>query len=288
MEDGFDHDDRYRMVEDEFLDAAKEFTRHLHAREYARMKKAARSQNAATINSISRPVTMRMPDQTKRKVESVARSKKQATSLRGLLGKQRNISESDEDSDGAGSVWLGTALHGLMESPRKSSATLATLGSFNSATRAAAGFKRSYSSALVEDSATRSPQTIPKSNKFARLPPVNEGNETESSDDDDLDARPQRSSPAATKAAHSSLSTSGSTFKNLRHIPPILSERPTAESLLAPSKDRSAFAVDLQNEKERTLTEERSERARRIRARQDEKAGKKPKDEQLDEIPIFL
>jgi hypothetical protein len=38
MEVGLDKDDRYRMVEDEFLEAAKMFTQHLHAAEYQRMK----------------------------------------------------------------------------------------------------------------------------------------------------------------------------------------------------------------------------------------------------------
>ena len=133
------------MVEDEFLDMAKQFTQHLHAAEYQRLKKAARSQNAAVINSISRPITIRMPDETRRKVESVARAKKQAAAVQSLLRKQGHGSGSDEDSDGNGGAWLGTALHGLMESPRKSAASLIKIGKTTASTRAAAGFDRAPS-----------------------------------------------------------------------------------------------------------------------------------------------
>jgi hypothetical protein len=114
MEDGMENDDIFRMVEDEFLDTAKDFTQHLHAAEYQRMKKAAKSQNADTISSISRPVTTRMPEETRRKVESVARAKKQASVLNRLLGNRRGGSDTDDDSDGPPGPWVGTALHGLM------------------------------------------------------------------------------------------------------------------------------------------------------------------------------
>jgi predicted nucleic acid-binding Zn ribbon protein len=114
MDEGLDKDDMFRMVEDEFLDMAKQFTQHLHAAEYQRLKKAARSQNAAVINSISRPVSIRMPDQTRRKVESVTRAKKQAAALQGLVRKQGRGSGSDEDSDNNGvvdQVWKNHDYH---------------------------------------------------------------------------------------------------------------------------------------------------------------------------------
>ena len=142
MKEGLDKDDKYRMVEDEFLDAAKQFTQHLHAAEYLRLKKAARSQNAATINSISRPVTAKMPDETRRKVESIAKARKQATTLQGLLSNQGQASGSDEDFDGHGSAWLGTALHGLMENPRKTATSLTRVAEITATTRATTGFRK--------------------------------------------------------------------------------------------------------------------------------------------------
>lgn len=141
MIDGFNNDDCYRMVEDEFLDVAKEFTQHLHAAEYQRMKKAARAQNAATISSISRPVSTKMPDQTKRKVESIARAKKQAESITKLRGNQPR--ELGDDSDEAPGPWIGTALHGLMEKPRASATSLTDISEIHSSSKAAAGHKGS-------------------------------------------------------------------------------------------------------------------------------------------------
>ncbi|KJZ79859.1 hypothetical protein HIM_00573 [Hirsutella minnesotensis 3608] len=49
-------DDRYRMVEDEFLHTAQRFTTHLHRAEYSRLKALARSHHASTISEMARPV----------------------------------------------------------------------------------------------------------------------------------------------------------------------------------------------------------------------------------------
>src|SRR5271168_4042924 len=101
MNEGIDHDDKYRIVEDEFLSVAQRFTVHLHAAEYKRQQKMVKSRNADTINSISRPVTGKMPDQTRRKVEAVARAKTQKTVLAGLLGKGVGSGDVSDDSDDA-------------------------------------------------------------------------------------------------------------------------------------------------------------------------------------------
>ncbi|RSM01437.1 hypothetical protein CEP52_008570 [Fusarium oligoseptatum] len=44
MRPGPQHDDRYRMVEDEFVNMAHQFTTHLHRAEYNRLKSLAKSQ----------------------------------------------------------------------------------------------------------------------------------------------------------------------------------------------------------------------------------------------------
>ncbi len=199
MEEGFDRDDRFRMVEDEFLDAAKQFTQHLHAAEYQKMKKAARSQNVATINSISRPITIRMPNETRRKVESVARAKKQVDVIQGLLSRKNHGAGSGEDSDDYGSAWLGTALHGLMESPRRSAASLDTVGKAPAMTRAAAGFHKPNPQSDFKHSPPRLAQQNPN-DRPTRNPASLAGSVTESDDDDDLDAPtrpPKFSTPSA-------------------------------------------------------------------------------------------
>lgn len=117
MLDGLEKDDKYRMVEDEFLDAAKLFTQHLHAAEYRRLKKVVMSQNAASIHSISRPVTASLRDDTKNQAAKKLKSRRHANvgkALRGL---------SDDDSEDHDQAWRGTALDGLL-SPRKSRSLL--------------------------------------------------------------------------------------------------------------------------------------------------------------------
>jgi hypothetical protein len=141
MEEGLGHDDRFRMVEDEFLDMARHFTRHLHAAEYQRMRKAARSPNAGTTGSISRPVTTKMLSDTRRAAEGAKRSKKQAKVTRKRLGERISGSVSDGDSDSAPNPWVGTSLHCLMESPRRPAASLSKISKANRTTKAAAGFR---------------------------------------------------------------------------------------------------------------------------------------------------
>ena len=150
------HDDKYRMVEDEFLAVAQQFTVHLHTAEYRRQTTDVKARNADTINSISRPVTGKMPDHTKRKIEAVARSRKQRAALDGMLGKKV---EEDDESD-AELPYMGTTLHGLMDSPRKKSIALARFGRDTIATRAAAGFERSVGRTnTLEGRSTESPKS---------------------------------------------------------------------------------------------------------------------------------
>lgn len=184
MEEGIDQDDKYRMVEDEFLSIAQQFTVHLHAAEYKRQQKMVKVRNAEAINSISRPVTGKMPNHTKRRVEGVAKAKAQRTVLQTLLGEKPGEEESSDDSDGDGLPYVGTTLHGLMDSPRGKSASLSKIRASNVATRAAAGFGKP-----VQRSSQISPSVSPASKVASRLslPKVEYDGSTESSDDDDDD-----------------------------------------------------------------------------------------------------
>jgi hypothetical protein len=124
MIEGLDHDDRYRMVEDEFLSMANDFTKHLHAAEYHRLKALASTRNAAMIRTISRPVTGGMTDLVKRRRGALGLAASQRKGIRDALGKHkgRDDSGSDEDEDDDDDIdlpWAGTSLQGLMESPRK-------------------------------------------------------------------------------------------------------------------------------------------------------------------------
>jgi hypothetical protein len=189
MHEGMDKDDQYRMVEDEFLATAQRFTVHLHAAEYKRQEKMARTRNAETISSISRPVTQKMPDDIKRKIEGISRSKMQQDTIQNLLGNKTGSKEEQEDSsDGEGLAYFNTTLRGLMDSPRRKAASLSKL-QCGVATRAAAGFQRPASQHRQHMSqAQASPQgKIPLRPGRASGPKVESLAESSDSDDD-LDA----------------------------------------------------------------------------------------------------
>lgn len=126
MEEGLDDDDRYRMVEDELAAVAGRFTAHLHAAEYQRLQTHARSQNAETIKSISRPVVGSLTELARRRQEELLRRKKQREALRRARAEAgRDDAESGDDT--AAPPWHGTSLQGLMRGPKKSEVPLAAL-----------------------------------------------------------------------------------------------------------------------------------------------------------------
>jgi len=185
MKEGMDRDDQWRMVEDEFVTVAQRFTVHLHAAEYKRQQKAVKNRNADTISSISRPVTGKMPDHTKRRIESVARAKTQKTALKGLLDKKTDGPALSDSDDEVGLPYVGTTLHGLMDSPRRKAASLTSLTTVTKSTRAAAGF---YKSAAVPTPIQKSILS-PQPKRIKEQDQIKDEDVTASSDDDDdLDA----------------------------------------------------------------------------------------------------
>ncbi|KAG6325609.1 hypothetical protein E4U44_000014 [Claviceps purpurea] len=94
-------DDKYRMVEDELLHTAQQYTTHLHRAEYIRLKAVISSRNAHTIREMERPVVPGSGGSTPRGRAVRVRRKivegKQAV----LVGEE--------------APWMGTSLQGLME-----------------------------------------------------------------------------------------------------------------------------------------------------------------------------
>ncbi|KAH9883811.1 hypothetical protein F4778DRAFT_617834 [Xylariomycetidae sp. FL2044] len=129
MVDGLENDDRYRMVEDEFLATALSFTAHLHAAEYRRLKAASKSENAEAIHNISRPVVGRMTDIAKLKQERKARLAKQRQATREVK-KIKAIATDSEDED-----WKSSSLHGLLSNPKTELGRLDGLVSTSTRTR---------------------------------------------------------------------------------------------------------------------------------------------------------
>ncbi|EFW99339.1 hypothetical protein CMQ_5760 [Grosmannia clavigera kw1407] len=110
---GMDHDDQYRMVEDELLSVAHEFTAHLHAAEYHRLKTTAKSLGAEAIRNISRPVTDGPTPSVRRQQEADRRAEKLQRGLQWAFGSGGG---EDEDADvHEDAPWKGTALQNIME-----------------------------------------------------------------------------------------------------------------------------------------------------------------------------
>jgi hypothetical protein len=283
MVEGMEYDDKWRMVEDEFLSVAQMFTVHLHAAEYKRQQKMVKSRNADTINSISRPVTGKMPEHTKRKLEAVARATNQKSVVEDVAVKK---AEDDDDSDdGGGLPYFGTTLHGLMDSPRKKAASLAKSGTIIATTRAAAGFKQSAVQ-LKPDRKQESPQSkvaIRATKAILPNDPVTESSE----DDDDLDApipAPKLTTHVRKSAPHSELYSQSSTgiIETTRSFPePKKSSLATAET-----KSFSGSIPQSNNVSPEIFSRpSRLEQARRQKA----KLEKEKKEKQtLDIIPTFL
>ncbi|KAI3330887.1 hypothetical protein F4824DRAFT_504756 [Ustulina deusta] len=158
MIEGIDGDDRYRMVEDEFLATAQQFTAHLHAAEYKRLKTAAELENAQMIRNISRPVIGPMTDLVKIKRERKFLTEKQRLATR-KLGKGDVSGDESTGTDDLKDSWQRQSLYGLMESPGKRAKRLNGLPSATSVTRAAAGFNRQ--SDVVSPSRLKSKPGVP-------------------------------------------------------------------------------------------------------------------------------
>jgi hypothetical protein len=299
MDEGLDRDDKYRMVEDEFLSIAQQFTVHLHAAEYKKQQKMVKVRNAETINSISRPVTGKMPDHTKRKVEGVARSKAQRKALQSVLETKSGEAEDSDESDGDGLPYVGTTLHGLMDSPRGKSRSLAEIRSPGAATRAAAGFQRpAAQSKAAQNKRSRSPVAI-VALRLGLPNPENDG-ATESSDDDDDDLDAPIQAPKLTSTnrgpvpVQSRLESSRSVPSASKAMPLFPTSRPPFETVPTKSftsKELPSNPEPMPIEASRVELESKAriahrlEKARLQRAKQEIEEQDKRK---LDVIPTFL
>lgn len=219
MLEGYDRDDIYIMVEDEFHAVARTFTKHLHKAEYERFKALAKERESSTVSTISRPVDSitAMRAETRKKKEAEARdAKNKATLERFRNPAKRRRSDSDisdpEDQNKDTMSWKGTALQDLMSrGPKKNQTSLIGLGGVKSSTRAAAGYSKSEKkfAGKAARSFDLSPHRTSQEKKNTRLPsesPKLDGTET-----DDLDAPaakrpivpPQKQSRNPAKASNS-------------------------------------------------------------------------------------
>ncbi|KAG8667082.1 hypothetical protein FPOAC2_12229 [Fusarium poae] len=185
MRPGLDHDDGYRMVEDEFLNMAHQFTVHLHRAEYDRLKNLAKHQNADTIREIERPIIGLPTLLARQRQETAHRVSKQ----------RRLLANSSNEKD---TPFTGSSLQGLMESPRKEHKWISAGLADAAKTRASAGFDSQKITPL------RMKQTEkPSSGKKRQLSLVDD-DETDDGEDLDLSTPSRKPVTKAARSVHTS------------------------------------------------------------------------------------
>ena len=204
LREGFDNDDIYMMVEDEFYAVAQTFTQHLHYAEYLRRKKEAKLQNATAIQNIARPTDGVTPtsEEARKKAAAEELSAQQKAGLQ-KLGNRPAVDSEEEPEEPEepeeDRIWAGTSLHDLMISPRKVRSLVGMQG-IKSSTRAAAGLQAAGTSRGSGDSVTDGAAREAEDDLLGET----------TGDDDDLDARtrtptrPSRTQPRATSSLRSS------------------------------------------------------------------------------------
>lgn len=296
MLEGYDRDDIYVMVEDEFHAVARSFTKHLHHAEYERFKALAKERNSSTASTISRPVDSitAMRAETKKKKEAEARgAKNKATLERFRNPAKRQRSDSDisdpEDQDKDTRSWKGTVLQDLMRGgPKKNQASLIGLGGVKSSTRAAAGYskseKRSASNAARSfDLAPHKTNLGKEKTRISPESPTSDGTET-----DDLDA------PAAKRPM---LKQSRNPIKTLHPRPEPPTRPPERKSNIVRSPHLSSSTKNVFSDRGHAVSgipfqgPRYADAARaRLKARMEARKAKESKKEKLNvnEIPVFL
>lgn len=142
--EGYDEDDIWMMVEDEFQTLANSFTAHLHHAEYKRLMKKARE---APRKQLPEP-TSPMSNETKRKLERVGLDMRQQDALNRITsGARVDTSADDAEEDKVEDPWRNTTLAGLMALGSQEKKSLKGLEKLPSSTRAAKGFSKAESAA---------------------------------------------------------------------------------------------------------------------------------------------
>lgn len=139
MRNGYDKDDIYIMVEDEFQTVAQSYTTHLHHAEYKRLMREARTAPSKNLPEPTSP----MSNEAKRRLQSATLQRKQSDVLRQVTGKASTVQdEEDKNSD----LWSGTSLAPLMAQTSQQKTSLVGLERILSTTRASSGYSRSKGS----------------------------------------------------------------------------------------------------------------------------------------------
>ncbi|KAI5844999.1 hypothetical protein DFP73DRAFT_526472 [Morchella snyderi] len=200
-------DERYLMVEDEFLSVAQTYTRSLHRAEYERLQRLAKTTHARRITEIQRPVA------------GVQRMSKAV-----VLKKNDSDSSSEEEDAVVHSVWGKSSLGLLMCRPKDEEKDLFAGWKVGAGARPAAKAPRAAKREPLERPELKRERPAAKGEPMGRLQPVKEptlpapepcastASGESSDDDDDLDAPVVRKNQ--TQASASSLRSSPPSFSS--------------------------------------------------------------------------
>ena len=230
MREGYDADDIFMIVEDEFQTVAQSFTHHLHHAEYVRMKKKARTAppptSAIPLNG--------MRAETRNKLEAKDLSSRQNRAIKDMIGATGLASPEEEEEEKSNDPWQGTSLAGLMSKDGTQTRTaLVGLEQIPSSTRAARGFGRGEADSQTKREEDRSILEIfggKRSRWRATSPsprPLIEASTEE--EDDNLGAR-SRIKPVVTNGKLRSLKTE----QDLTHIHPTQPSNKSTNSISPP------------------------------------------------------
>lgn len=148
MREGYNADDIYLMVEDEFLSTAKMYTQHIHHAEYVRLKKLAKSRGAGTLRDIHRPTDGRTKQSHAFRMQLEAEEKD-----RKIKDGVKKLGDDDESSEAEDEYMYDPQLAGLMTRDNPVRRDLSNISKAKSNTRAAAGFGRSSQNAERKEDA---------------------------------------------------------------------------------------------------------------------------------------
>ncbi|KPM36945.1 hypothetical protein AK830_g9605 [Neonectria ditissima] len=282
------NDDRYRMVEDELVNMAHRFTTHLHRAEYNRLKNLAKTQNAATIREIERPV-VGVPTLLARQRHDAARQ----------TAKQRKVLQAAAPPD---LRRMPTGLQGLMESPRKEAKWISAGAAGTATTRAAAGFQSNLSS---PSKPRASPQRM-SSTKKRRLPRMDDDTTEDSDCGPATPSRRSTTNPAHTTQLSSATSSRSTPWSKSMPKATDPSSRSSARPTLSAHRPRftPAKAEPSRDSHTTNLNDENGDdddddpfgiQKRRIRRQQskdqlrtvEQRGAPNPKKPMLDNIPSF-
>ncbi|KAL2200294.1 hypothetical protein P885DRAFT_65990 [Corynascus similis CBS 632.67] len=285
MIEGINHDDQYRMVEDEFLAVAGEFTRHLHAAEYQRLKGLAKSQNAEAIQNISRPVTEEMTALVKRRHAALDTASKQREGITKTLSRRAASADTEENEP---QRQAATSLQGLMDSPRKRTVPLTSIinsrpgSSYQGGADASPSRRRSCWHGGLGVKRNHGVAVSSRKNRRPSLEPKSEPS-TES-DEDDLDGQfhgPQRHSlhrPDPGKPANERPRAPQPTPKTSSPRNPFLEITSTRFQTLAHGTSASEqIATPIDDDDDDPLSRLRARRAEQKRRRQNQTQGSNTK-----------